>query len=102
MTTQGTTQDDTGSGSRPCSVAISDPVLDTIYDVFDDLLLDDRFEDVNNLIFSMLKSTPVIALAILTVTLPAKSKLPWRRSLYFRQLKLHRRNGQPEVLDGLE
>ena len=82
---------------------MSDSVLDTVYFLFDELLLAERFEDADNLIFMLLKANPTVALGVLTITLPAKSKLKHRRTLYLNQKDWYIKNNRDlKILEGLE
>lgn len=57
--------------------------LDIIYEVIDELLLAEKFESVDNICNDFAKNCETLEyiLAVLTVTLPAKSKLPHRAIL---------------------
>ena len=62
----------------------ADEKLDSIFDVFDDLMLEDRFDDLN-VILSLMDATnmPIaLAVGILTVTAAGRSKLPDRKVFY--------------------
>ena len=84
----------------------SDASLDLVYDEIDELLRNNRFTDIDEI----LRETPVedcstkILLAILTATAPAKTVLAMR-SEFFQRVKsilASRKESEPGLLDGLE
>lgn len=95
--------------NKPCHVdTLIDGILDRIYDWFDDHLRNQRYGAVNRALISACRRAESyhadVLIAYLTVTLPARSKLPSRR-YFFRgvEAELKRRGEwEPGLLDGLE
>jgi hypothetical protein len=63
-----------------------DVAIDRLFDYVDDLLLKEEFDEVNS--FLQLTNVPELssdmAVAVLSITLAAKDKLPAREGLYYR------------------
>lgn len=76
-------------------------ILDFFYDIVDSRLKADKFEEMDNMLKALsevkLESVGTI-LAFLTATLPAKSKLPERKTF----LEAYRHKLTPDLLKGLE
>lgn len=79
-----------------------DMAIDIIFGVIDDLMLQGKFDSVNNICATFAANLRELeeALAVLTVTLPAKSKLP-NRTLLLETAKRHFSDAPESVWSGL-
>lgn len=80
-----------------------DQAIDLIYDELDDRLLDRKFDEVNEILQSMVRneySTNVL-LSILTVTLPWKKNLSERKRIIEKVRKQHNEVESELLLLGL-
>ena len=84
----------------------SDGMIDAIFDMFDDLFLDNKFEVANELMkcFGIVIMPTEITLAILSITLPAAHKLPYRKVFYETAEGIigRRHRNAKELLKGLK
>ena len=78
----------------------SDHELDLVYDLIDELLLVGKFETVDHILrlIHPLDLPIDLVLGYLTVTLAAKSKLPWRKVLFAKCKTLYAQ----DLIQGLE
>ena len=80
----------------------SDATLDMLYDGIDDLLSSGRFAFVDWILASLhLDLPPDVWLALLTITLPAESKLPHRAEKLEKVRSMFRADADV-ILKGLE
>lgn len=84
-----------------------DEALDIVYDLFDDTLREGRYSDVDTLLESLANCVSIfsssVLIGILTATLPTKSRLPHRASLFVSIEDRLRETGEytPFLLSGL-